>query len=565
MLKHKIILGLAAAPIFAAGLGSSSDVSAYSQYKYTFDTKTATCSQLNSVINSSTKHTDIYLTEDCTTNVVVPTGKDITLITKYWQDPTDDSTFGDPYVRLSSINLDDTFINKYKTGKTSSSKESVHTLASNNGVTLSIAPGAKVTFDGVIDGSAEGAVNNQGTFMSMGTIKKAVLNTGKLYLNGGDYTSTIFQNSGSIKINDGKFSSSQSNLKQFITTGSIVNDNNNGIFTVSMRTYGWKYYSNIHMPIAVDIRQPKYAYVNSYQDAIEASTVIPVSSDAGVLSITGSAASNFKLTGQKPGVVGVTFENAYPMPIIMPQSYAEYNQMYHEVLVYQLSSSINDATAGLINSIINNQFKWDNEGGSLTGGGYEVFKRAVADATPIALSIRQELLAENQVSSDDVAKIREVAQQNNAEVEQYYNLGMSIVKESDASELINLSELGNDTDGSEITQTFTLPAPDLGETNTADDTFQVYRVHNGVAEVVPSSTKDGQITFETSKFSTYAIGHRSNSNIGVPNTGAGSVTDIIVSVVAPLVAGSTIAVIAIREMRKRGLISKPHRVKFTKQ
>ena len=72
-----------------------------------------------------------------------------------------------------------------------------------------------------------------------------------------------------------------------------------------------------------------------------------------------------------------------------------------------------------------------------------------------------------------------------------------------------------------VTISLTLPSSLLNTNPAVTRTYQVVRIHNGVATVIPATFANGKITFETDEFSTYAIISTDTQNTG-GNTGSGS-------------------------------------------
>ena len=72
-----------------------------------------------------------------------------------------------------------------------------------------------------------------------------------------------------------------------------------------------------------------------------------------------------------------------------------------------------------------------------------------------------------------------------------------------------------------VTISLTLPSSLLNTNPAVTRTYQVVRIHNGVATVIPATFANGKITFETDEFSTYAIIYTDTQNTG-GNTGSGN-------------------------------------------
>ena len=181
-------------------------------------------------------------------------------------------------------------------------------------------------------------------------------------------------------------------------------------------------------------------------------------------------------------------------------------------------------------------------------------KEAVEQDKPITIVIKTETLAPSQVDADDAAKTEAVAGAG-ADVAQY--LDISMILQADGREIGTLNRLVGS-----ITVQVAIPADLLAD----DRVFYVVRVHDGVAEKLDTVVQDGVASFETDRFSTYALLYESTSLPGdsdasvpadsstpsipsTPTTGRQDMWPVVLAAVL-MALSAALAVVAGRRNRK---------------
>ncbi|MBR5762429.1 MAG: hypothetical protein IKX87_10450 [Lachnospiraceae bacterium] len=134
---------------------------------------------------------------------------------------------------------------------------------------------------------------------------------------------------------------------------------------------------------------------------------------------------------------------------------------------------------------------------------YANIERALSEGKSISAKVTVESAAEESIPERDMEILKQVAVDNeitNLKIGRYLNLSIMITTE-DGEKLGTYNELTEKI-------TFTLPKPkDIACPNGME--YVVIRVHEGVAEILPVTVNsDGSISFETDKFSSYALAVR---------------------------------------------------------
>jgi len=134
---------------------------------------------------------------------------------------------------------------------------------------------------------------------------------------------------------------------------------------------------------------------------------------------------------------------------------------------------------------------------------YANIERALSEGKSISAKVTVESAAEESIPEQDMEILKQVTVDNevtNLKIGRYLNLSIMITTE-DGEKLGTYNELTEKI-------TFTLPKPKDIACPTGME-YVVIRVHEGVAEILPVTVNsDGSISFETDKFSSYALAVR---------------------------------------------------------
>ncbi|MCR4679286.1 MAG: hypothetical protein K5679_11155 [Lachnospiraceae bacterium] len=134
---------------------------------------------------------------------------------------------------------------------------------------------------------------------------------------------------------------------------------------------------------------------------------------------------------------------------------------------------------------------------------YANIERALSEGKSISAKVTVESAAEESIPKQDMEILKQVTVDNevtNLKIGRYLNLSIMITTE-DGEKLGTYNELTEKI-------TFTLPKPKDIACPTGME-YVVIRVHEGVAEILPVTVNsDGSISFETDKFSSYALAVR---------------------------------------------------------
>lgn len=520
------------------------------------------CNELNSFIanNTSSYWTNIYLTEDCSANITIPTGKKINLLTDYYTysyTGPNGGTVTKYYGSLDSANTSFPAVDHYKYNSLNYTDVS-HTLTNaGSGSTITIENDATLILTGEVSGTTNAAINNSGTMMSMATVNGNIIvnSSGSLYLNGGDYTNANFSNiTGSLKIVDAKITSSGI-ANEYTVNGCKIEQSNDGKYVITQPGYPYQYFKNAYIPVAVDIDMPQTITGVSYPEIVEASMVNGVSWDTSVLKVSGTPTTGITLTGVKGGVIGFHVQNQY-YTTLTGYNASDPIERYQEIMVYRLPEGTSTEKRIQFNKILNNLFP-ASENGFIPEGPLRAFIESSGGT--LDLEFTEETIDESDVPEEDLDLIQDSAKENNSTIEEYYEISAAIVEADTSNELYDITDLGDD-----VTQTFKLPAPEIEGVDKYDAVYQVYRVHDGEVELLPSTIENGEIVFDTNKFSTYAIGY--TNKVGVPNTGAGSIKEVVKSIIGSIAASGILSAAMIVTMRKNSLAKHRHkRIDFDKR
>lgn len=102
-----------------------------------------------------------------------------------------------------------------------------------------------------------------------------------------------------------------------------------------------------------------------------------------------------------------------------------------------------------------------------------------------------------------------------------------------------------------IKVTFKVPENLLNKNNNITRTYQIIRIHNNVATYIDAvyNPLDNTVTFETDKFSTYALAYSDTANKALPQTGDNSNLPLWITLL--LASGAAIALLALTAKKRR--------------
>lgn len=266
--------------------------------------------------------------------------------------------------------------------------------------------------------------------------------------------------------------------------------------------------------------------------------------------LTAVSAGNAVITatvGDKSASCSVVVVGTPQLPTVDPEKPAE----KVEIGVADGSAEvIDDTLTQIVGKVLNDM----DIGEAVDDQTKAAIKEAVEQDKPITIVIKTETLAPSQVDADDAAKTEAVAGAG-AEVAQY--LDISMILQADGREIGTLNRLVGS-----ITVQVAIPADLLAD----DRVFYVVRVHDGVAEKLDTVVQDGVASFETDRFSTYALLYESTSLPGdsdasvpadsstpsipsTPTTGRQDMWPVVLAAVL-MALSAALAVVAGRRNRK---------------
>lgn len=266
--------------------------------------------------------------------------------------------------------------------------------------------------------------------------------------------------------------------------------------------------------------------------------------------LTAVSAGNAVITatvGDKSASCSVVVVGTPQLPTVDPEKPAE----KVEIGVADGSAEvIDDTLTQIVGKVLNDM----DIGEAVDDQTKAAIKEAVEQDKPITIVFKTETLAPSQVDADDAAKTEAVAGAG-AEVAQY--LDISMILQADGREIGTLNRLVGS-----ITVQVAIPADLLAD----DRVFYVVRVHDGVAEKLDTVVQDGVASFETDRFSTYALLYESTSLPGdsdasvpadsstpsipsTPTTGRQDMWPVVLAAVL-MALSAALAVVAGRRNRK---------------
>ena len=152
--------------------------------------------------------------------------------------------------------------------------------------------------------------------------------------------------------------------------------------------------------------------------------------------------------------------------------------------------------------------------GTIKGATKELFDKIIAAdeaGKDISLEVSIPAIDEKNVPSEDVKKVAEKMPKG-AKIAAYYDINLLIKIEGE--EVGKITELNN---GITITVPIPTDLPKVEDGYTRE--YTIIRVHEGIAEELKATVKDGNVSFKTDKFSTYALGYKDVKNETNPKTG----------------------------------------------
>ena len=266
--------------------------------------------------------------------------------------------------------------------------------------------------------------------------------------------------------------------------------------------------------------------------------------------LTAVSAGNAVITatvGDKSASCSVVVVGTPQLPTVDPEKPAE----KVEIGVADGSAEvIDDTLTQIVGKVLNDM----DIGEAVDDQTKAAIKEAVEQDKPITIVIKTETLAPSQVDADDAAKTEAVAGAG-ADVAQY--LDISMILQADGREIGTLNRLVGS-----ITVQVAIPADLLAD----DRVFYVVRVHDGGAEKLDTVVQDGVASFETDRFSTYALLYESTSLPGdsdasvpadsstpsipsTPTTGRQDMWPVVLAAVL-MALSAALAVVAGRRNRK---------------
>ena len=151
---------------------------------------------------------------------------------------------------------------------------------------------------------------------------------------------------------------------------------------------------------------------------------------------------------------------------------------------------LNQTTNKLVEQVTNNTTNVT----AISSETAEKLKIAIDSNKTITTEVKVETVKEDTLDKEQVSKIKELAKDN--EVALF--LDLSVLLKADNETLGTINELTEEIE-------FTIDVPE--ELIKDGRTFYIIRLHNGKAERIDGTLKDGKFTFKTSKFSTYALAY----------------------------------------------------------
>ena len=324
------------------------------------------------------------------------------------------------------------------------------------------------------------------------------------------------------KITGGKFSSSVAT--SYIADGYIAYKTSNGYEVAKKATF-----ENSADKVAVAVNDVKDLGIKLSETSAEKYLKL-VSSDTSIATV-----EKGKVKGVKAGKTTIT------------ATLEEKNTKTIEVTVYKVdvaeetkeSVAVNEQVQNMVEDIISGK-----NVANLTEQQQQAIQQAVGSGKVIETEVETNSVKEENVKEDS-KKVESIIS-SNEKVATYYDINV-ILKDAKTNQ--EITKLTNLSDKIKITLDVpeNLPAVQEGYTRI----FSVVRVHDGKAEKLSTvKNKDNTVTFETDRFSTYALTYKdvvskTENNIQNPNTG-----DSIVLFISIFAVASISIVIITRKLRK---------------
>lgn len=436
-----------------------------------------TCAEAQNAINRLNENASTFnsiqqgirITEDCSANLVIPSGKTILLFL-------------------------------YSEGE--NGQRTYHNLTDNGDDTITVAEGASLYYEG--SGSSDGYVanttdgksiiNNGGkVHIISGNFKAengaySFINTGELDLLGGNYIGFSVKEgeTGKIRITDGTFDN-VGTIEQYVVAGARLDKDTGTIGSVSSRDM-------LDLPEYLDCTPLPVGYTDHFStkhvDYFDATETVLFSSAESVLKITGSPKEGwtFNVVGVGQSDIstrGIRSGSSGPGPsgYIAPSNAVDTNESLTKYLVDKF---------------------------------IEVIRQAIENGKTISIDIN--VRATTGASVEAESAIQKVI--GNDTLIDYYDVSLAL--NGDGEKLTEVHDLEGKDVEIRIPATFLnrLEAVKSGYTRN----YYVVRYHDGVAEKINAKLDGDDLVFKSSKFSTYAIAYNDTKITSGGGSNSGSHT-----------------------------------------
>lgn len=535
-LQRKIATTLAVASLMAPGVYSANLASAYTDYGN--GSYEADCSEIQKVINEEVgnSRSSIYLSEDCSASLVIPTGKTITIVGH----------------RLSSDDAD--------------------TITVQNGATLYL---------GLLEASnsavGKSIINNSGTTYVLGNLTAApgsymATNTGELNFGGTDaeltHKGAVFQNSGNIHIAYGNFDNLD-NVRPYLISEANIDSNGNVYLPESYediitndRQIASRYIIDVDTMAFGDIATINF----TYPEFAAASGYHISSSDPSTIGVSGSNIEGWTITAKNVGVARLVYNgiavgmgkdievvydaascNIIPDDIeFMPVGYSttvRYDDLgvantlgcyvrSSDDSILEISGNVENGysivakgsgTANIIegSTLLDAQssgpmnvydINADNQGlvndsvrsylvNNLTPDQNEQLSDLIAQGEAANIELRIADLGDN--VDEDERNIIEAVAGENASIPYYFDI--KLVISNNENVIAEISDLGDSQEDIILITWTNLEFEDVATGYIRN--YYVIRLHNGVAEKINASLTQDGLSVPSGKFGTYAIAY----------------------------------------------------------
>lgn len=457
--KTRAIASLTMASILvaSAGLASNFASAAYDENGDYIPTPEATCAELQDAINNTPVNdydgfSSVQLSESCSANLVIPSGKKVKL--SLWPD---------------------------------------HNLTNDGGDTITVEEGAVFYYDGtgydsIISNTTNGKaiINNHGLVRLFEANLKAengaytTINSGELnILVGGNYTGTKISNTGTLRITDGTFDNTNE-IKPYVVNGRKIDESTNEVISSlldgeePLSAYNKLPYG-IKLPVGYTftLKTPYADYADAFNARFESN---------GVLEVTGSNQEGWTFTITSAGMFSYVFRLEYYGTGAGP----EYS--------YEIPSNIKNDAKDIVKDLVNKFF--------------EVIQKAVEDGKTISLDL--EIDNKTNVTSEEKTEVAKVTGED--KVIGYYNIELAL--NGDGEKLTNVTDLEDEEMEVRLPANFVDDLEKVAEGYTRN--YYIVRLHDGVAEKINAKIEGKELVFKSGKFSTYAVAYTDTKTSDTP-------------------------------------------------